>query len=158
MKRLSRRITSTRVTWSIGLLFGVVSLLVASCAGTPKVSQWTASNNLTYDQVYAAALRAGTENGFTVVNADKTAGVISMRKQEYGGKTPAERRMSVYLKQVEGRVVVSSKIVGSDFGIIEGALGGAVHKGLTRNFYVYLFRELNITDPSDRNVVIEDPK
>ena len=113
---------------------------------------------MTYDQVYTAALRAGTENGFTIVSADKTAGVISMRKEEYGGKKQVERRMSVYLKQMEGRVVVSSKIVGSDFGIIEGALGGPVHKELTHNFYVYLFRELNITDPSARNVVIEDAK
>lgn len=146
------------MTWSTVWLLGIISLLIAGCAGTPKVARWTASNNLTYDQVYAAALRAGTETGFTIVNADKASGVISMIKEEYAGDKQAERRMSVYLKQIGGKVVVSSKIVGSDFGIIEGALGGAVHKELTHNFYVYLFRELNITDPSLRNVVIEDAK
>ncbi len=52
--------------------------------------------------------------------------------------------------------MVSTKISGSDFGVIEGALGGAVHKELTNNFYVYLFRELGITDPVLRTVIIED--
>lgn len=144
--------------WMAVGLWLIISLSVFGCAGTPKISLWTAPNNITYDQIYNAALRAGTENGFTVVNADKTAGVISMRKEVYAGDRQAERRMSVLLKQTEGKVVISTKITSSSAGIIEGTLGGAVHKEMTHNFYVYLFRDLNITDPSLRNIEIEDEK
>ena len=138
------------------IVIGVISLLFSGCAGTPKISKWTSPNNLTMKKVFNAALIAATENGFTVVNKDRTSGVISLKKQEYGGDKMVERRMSVRLKQVGDKIVVSTKVVGSDFGIIEGALGGLVNKELTNNFYVYLFRELNIDDPTLRNIVIED--
>ncbi len=66
--------------------------------------------------------------------------------------------MSIRLKQVGDKIVVSTKVSGSDFGIIEGTLGGLVHKELTNNFYAYLFRELNIEDPVLRNIVIDDAR
>ena len=140
------------------IVIGVVSLFTFGCAGTPKISKWTAPNNLTIEKVFNAALIAGTENGFTVVNKDRTSGVISLKKQEYGGDKMVERRMSIRLKQVGDKIVVSTKVSGSDFGIIEGTLGGLVHKELTNNFYAYLFRELNIEDPVLRNIVIDDAR
>ena len=69
-----------------------------------------------------------------------------------------ERYLSVRFNQIAGKTVISTKVQGSDFGIIEGAMGGVVHGEITHNFYVYLFRELNINDPSAHNVVIEDEK
>ncbi len=137
----------------LGTGFGVISLLISGCAGTPKKSKWASPKNVTIEKVFNAALIAATENKFTIANKDRSAGVISLRKEEYGG---TERRMSVKLEQVGNKVIVSSKVSGSDVGIVEGTLGGAVNQELTNNFYFYLFRELNITDPSLQNVVIED--
>jgi hypothetical protein len=137
---------------------GVLGLLVSGCAGTPKVSQWTAPADLSLERVFDAALRAGADNNFTAVNSDRTAGLITMQKQDYAGNKMAERRMSVRLRRVDDKVVVATKVSGSDFGVIEGALGGAVHKEITNNFYVYLFRELDITSPALRRVVIEDER
>jgi len=153
---------TTQVEWRRSLLLlgivGVISLLTYGCAGTPKVSNWTSPQNFTTDDVFNAALVAATENKFTVVSQDKSAGIMSLKKQEYGGDKMAERVMSVRVKQDGENVVVSTKVSGSDFGIIEGSLGGLVHKELTNNFYVYLFRELGIDDPAQRNVVIESAK
>ena len=141
---------------SIKFYAAITVLLLSACAGTPKVSTWSSPNTFTLDQVYNAALVAGTDNGFTVYNQDRASGLISLKKEEYGGDKMVDRRMSVKIKPSGGNVIVSTKVSGSDFGIIEGALGGAVHKELTNNFYVYLFRELGITDPKLQNVIIED--
>lgn len=133
-----------------------VLLLLSACAGTPKISTWSPPNTVTLERVYNAALIAGTDNGFTVYNQDRPSGLISLKKEEYGGDKMVDRRMSVKIKTVDDKVMVSTKMSGSDFGVIEGALGGAVHKELTNNFYVYLFRELGITDPNLTKVIIED--
>ncbi len=131
-------------------------LLLSACAGTPQISTWSSPNTVTLEQVYNAAMIAGTDNGFTVYNQDRSSGLISLKKEEYGGDKMVDRRMSVKITPVGDKIKVSTKVSGSDFGVIEGALGGAVHKELTSNFYVYLFRELGITDPKLRSVIIED--
>lgn len=150
MKNLIRRLSMV-----LGILF-----LVSGCAGTPKVSQWTTppERKLTVGNVFDAALIAGTENKFTVINSDRQAGVISMKQETYGGDHKNnERRMSVRMKEIaKDAVEVKTKVSGSDFGIIEGALGGLVHKEITNKFYVYLFRELNITDPNQKQIIIVD--
>jgi hypothetical protein len=131
-------------------------LLLSACAAPPKTSTWSSPNTVTQEQVFNAAMIAGTDNGFTIYNQDRSAGLISLKKEEYGGKKMVDRRMSVKIKPVGDKTMVSTKISGSDFGIIEGALGGAVHKELTKNFYIYLFRELKITDPTLKSITFED--
>lgn len=137
-----------------------VFLVLGGCAGTPKVSQWISppERHLTVSNVFDAAIIAGTENKFTVINSDRHSGVISMKQEVYGGEQKNnERRMSIRMKELtKNTVEVRTKVSGSDFGIVEGALGGLVHKELTSNFYVYLFRELNITDPNQKQVIIVD--
>lgn len=80
------RLERTRIC----VVHGIVFSLVYGCAGTPKVSQWSAPSDLTFERVFNAALRAGTDNKFTIVSSDKAAGVISMKKQEYGGDKMVE--------------------------------------------------------------------
>ncbi len=140
----------------LAVIVGLLCSLIAGCAGTPKMSRWSPPTKLSYERVYNAALAAATANQFTVVTQDRASGIISLRKEMYAGDKMAERRMSVRVKQVADKIEVSTNVSGSDFGVIEGTLGGAVHKEITNNFYHYLFRELDITDPSARNVVIED--
>lgn len=136
----------------------ILSLLVSGCAGMPKVSRWVSPSDLAVERVFDAALKAGADNQFTIESSDRTAGLITMTKQAYAGDKMAERRMSVRLRRLGEKIEVETKVSGSDFGIIEGTLGGAVNKELTNNFYVYLFRELNITDPSLRIVDIVDER
>lgn len=143
-----------RVGYAIAL--GMLCLGIVGCAGTVKVSRWAAPPSASYDSVYNAALAAATANQFTVVSQDRAAGVMSLRKEEYAGDKMAERRMSVRIKQAGDKVEVSTTTSGSDFGVIEGSLGGLVNEGLTNKFYVNLFRELDITDPAARNVVVSD--
>jgi hypothetical protein len=138
------------------LLVSVFVLSLLGCAGTPKVSQWNAPRGLSDDQIFNAALRATADNGFTVVSSDRSAGLISAKKQTYAGDKMAERRMNIEVRDVGGTPSVTTNVLGSDFGIIEGTLGGAVHEEITHNFYVYLFRELGISNPSEQQVSIED--
>jgi len=138
------------------ILIGVVSFFVSGCIGTPKVSQWITPKNFTIDQVFDAALTAATENNFTIVSSDRTSGVISIKRHYSGEGGGYDRRMGVRIKQKGDKIVVSTKISSSDFSLGEGCLGGMIHEDLTRNFYFYLFRELNISKASSRNVVIED--
>jgi hypothetical protein len=132
----------------------MVSMFFA-CAGT-KVAQWTSPRDLTYEQVFNASLRATVENKFTIIHSDRAAGLFSSKRQEYRGGSMIERYMSVQLKQVGDKILVSTKTYGSDFGTIPG--GGAANKEVTKNFFLCLFGQLNITDSSLRNVVIEDDK
>ncbi len=138
------------------LLVGILMLSLPGCSGTQKASSWSASKGLSSEQVFNAAVRATADNGFTIVSSDRSAGVISAKKQAYSGDKMTERRLSVQLTKVTDRVVVTTRVLGSDFGVIEGALGGAVNAEITRNFYVYLFRQLSINDPSQRQVNIGD--
>lgn len=144
--------------WLGAVLAICIVAMVSGCAGIPKVSQWTSPKDMTYEQVFNAALKATADNKFTLVYSDKAAGVISSKKQEYSGNKMTERNMNVQLKQAGDNILVSTKTSGSDFGLIEGALGGAVNKEITNNFFVYLFRQLNIRDPSLRKVVIADER
>lgn len=135
-------------------------LLMGGCVGTPKVSQWISppEKHLTVGNAFDAAFIAGTENKFTVINSDRQAGVISMKQETYGGDHKNnERRMSVRMKKLQKNTIeVRTKVSGSDFGIIEWMLGGLVHEEITNKFYAYLFKELNIADPEQMQVVITD--
>ena len=136
----------------VGLLIIMeISFLSSGCSVTPKISRWTAPENVTLDQMFNAALRAGTENGFTIVNSDRTAKVISMRKQ-YG---ESEFYFSVRFNQIAGKTVISTKAQDSD---IFGVLGKRERWRITHNFYAYLFRELKINQLVDNVVIIEDEK
>ncbi len=156
--KMFKRLRKTHKLVGLLIIMALISFGSIGCWGTPKISRWTAPENVTLDQVFNAALRAGTENGFTIVNSDRTAGVISMKKQAYSGDKMTERYLSVRLNQIARKTVISTKVLGSDFGIIEGAMGGAVHGEITHNFYVYLFRELNINQLVDNVIIIEDEK
>ena len=66
-----------------------------------------------------------------------------------------EWRMSVILKQAGDNIVVSTKASSTAFGLLEALAGSIDHEIYTRNFYKYLFRELNVNE-LPRNVVIEN--
>lgn len=131
-------------------------LLLSACAGTPKKSIWYSPTTFTVEQVYKAALTAGTDNGFSVENENRAAGLISLKKEVHDGGETVVRSMSVKITQFGNKIKVLTKVSGGNAGIVEGTLGGTVHKGITRDFYECLFRKLEITDPKHQNVIIED--
>jgi hypothetical protein len=81
-------------------------------------------NTGTLEQVYNAAMIAGTDNGFTVYNQDRSSGLISLKKEAYAGDKMVDRRMSVKVKPVGENLMVSTKISGSDFGVIRELWAG----------------------------------
>ena len=133
-------------------------LLLSACVGTPKKSVWYSPTALPLEQVYKAAITAGADNGFSVDNQNRAAGLISLKKEALDGDETVIRSMSVKITQFGNKIMVSTKVSGSNAGIVEGALGGSAHKEMTRNFYDCLFRELGITDPKFQDVIIEDAR
>jgi len=146
-----KKLRETHKLVGLLIILELISFLSSGCSVTPKISRWTAPENVTLDQVFNAALRAGTENGFTIVNSDRTAKVISMRKL-YG---ETEHYFSVRFNQIAGKTVISTKVQDSD---IFGVLGKRERWRITHNFYAFLFRELNINQLVDNVVIIEDEK
>ena len=133
-------------------------LLLSACVGTPKKSVWYSPTALPLEQVYKAAITAGADNGFSVDNQNRAAGLISLKKEVQDGDETVIRSMSVKITQFGNKIMVSTKVSGSNAGIVEGSLGGSAHKEMTRNFYDCLFRELGITDPKSQDVIIEDAR
>ena len=131
-------------------------LLLSACAGTPKTSIWYTPITFTLEQVYKAAIIAGADSGFTVYNQNREAGLISLKKEAHDGDETVVRSMSVKITPFGNRIKVSTKLSGSNSGIVEGTLGGYVHKEMTRTFYDCLYRELGITEPNSQNVIIVD--
>lgn len=131
-------------------------LLLSACAGTPKKSKWYSPTTFTVEQVYKAAITAGADSGFTVDNQNRAAGLISLKRETQDGDQKVVRSMGVKITQFGNKVMVSTKVSGSSSGVVEGAMGGAVHKEMTRTFYDCLFRELGIAESKHQNVIIED--
>jgi hypothetical protein len=140
----------------INCVTAAMILLLSGCAGTPKKSAWLSPSTITLEQVYKAAIKAAAESEITVHNQDMAAGLISLKKEAHDGDETVVRSMSVKITQFGNKIKVSTKVSGSNAGIIEGTLGGTVHKEITRTFYTCLFRELGITDPNLQKVIIED--
>jgi hypothetical protein len=124
----------------------MVPVMFVACQMVPRVSQWAAPEPLTVEQVFQAALRAGAQNGFSITSQDRQSGIVTMERQV------ADKRifMALTLRKPAERVQVYTTIR-SDKIVIAG-----LYEEITRNFYVYLFRELQITDPAQRNVDIKE--
>ena len=133
-------------------------LLLSACAGTPQKSAWYSPTTSTVEQVYKAALMAGADNGFTVDNQNRAAGLISLKKEEQDGAVTVVHSMSVKITQFGNKIMVSTNVSGNDTGIVEGTLGKFEHRKMTRTFYDHLFRELGIADPNLQNILIEDAR
>ena len=133
-------------------------LLLSACAGTPKKSVWYSPTTSTLEQVYKAAMTAGTDIGFTIYAQNRAAGLITLKKEVHDGDETVVRSMSVKVTQFGNRIMVSTNVSGGNAGIVEGTMGGSLHKEMTRTFYDYLFRELGITESKFQNVIIEDAR
>jgi len=107
--------------------------------------------------LFDAALNAAAEIDFSVISSERTAGVISLRQEKTAGKKKYEKRINVKIKKESDTVIVTTKASSGDVSFFKAAIiGNKALEELTRNFYSYLFKELKITDPSQREVSFED--
>jgi hypothetical protein len=120
-------------------------LLFLGCAVTPRVSTWDSPKRFTAKDVFSAALQAGSQEGMQLSASDRESGTMSFRRTIGKG----EMILSVTVKDVGGRVQVSTTAAyGGDLAI------RGLHEECINNFHTYLFRNLGITDASERNVDI----
>jgi hypothetical protein len=125
----------------------VATVLLCSCAVTPRVSSWNSPKGFTKSQVFNAAIQAGGQNGMKATASDRESGTMSFSKHIGKG----DMILSVQVAEAAG--IVNVQTTGNFAGDI--AIRG-LHEEVIRNFHVFLFRNLNIEDPSARNVRIED--
>lgn len=149
-----------------GLMF-VVTILVAavflsSCAigpSGPRGSAWDSPPKIfTTNQVFKAALQAGGQNGMSTTSSDRESGTISFSRVFPGGGTISARTMymRVLIMDLNGIVRVTTNAASdkvSTGGPIPISMGGLMDEAIN-NFHVYLFQNLNITNPAERKVRI----
>jgi hypothetical protein len=134
---------------SLGFVVFLMVLVVSGCAVTPRVSNWKSPKNFTQKQVFNAALQAGSDQGMQLSASDRESGTISFRKKSGKG----EMILNVTVKTGNGSVQVNTIATYSGGIAISG-----LHEEYIRNFHIFLFRRLGITDPSKTNVIIEEMK
>ena len=127
----------------------LVTVLISACAITPRVSSWDSPKGPTKTQVFNAALQAGGQNGMKTTASDRESGTISFSKIIGKG----DMILSVQIVDAQG--IINVRTTGNFAGDI--AIAG-LHEEVIRNFHVFLFRNLNILDPSARKVRIEKMK
>lgn len=127
----------------------LVTLLLCACAITPRVSSWDSPKGFTKSQVFNAAIQAGGQNGMKTTSSDRESGTMSFSKTIGDG----DMILSVQIAEKDG--VINVRTTGNFAG---GVAIAGLHEEVIRNFHVFLFRNLNIEDPSARNVRIEEMK
>lgn len=133
---------------SVGVILATAILLCA-CAITPRVSSWNSPKEVTKAQVFNAALVAGGQNGMATSASDRESGTMTFSKQIGRGTFI----LSVSIVEADGLIKVTT--TGNYVGDI--AIKG-LHEEVIRNFHVFLFRNLNVSNPSEMNVRIEQGK
>ena len=124
----------------------LVIFLLSACAVTPRVSTWNSPERFTKAEVFNAALQAGTQCGMSVTSSDRESGTMSFTERVGDGQ------MNVSVHVTERESVIQVNTTASMGG---GLAIAGLHEECIQNFHVMLFRNLNISDPSERNINIE---
>lgn len=124
----------------------LAAVVLSACAVMPRVSSWDGPPRFTKAEVFNAGLQAGSQSGMQTTASDRESGTMSFTKQI--GKGQMILSASVTTK---GNIVQVRTTASYGGGL---ALAG-LHEEIIHNFYVFLFRNLNITDPSEEKVNIE---
>lgn len=125
----------------------LLTLLLAACAITPRTSTWESPKRFTKEVVYKAALQAGTQNGWQATSSDREAGTMSfMRRFD-----KAQMVLNASILDQDGMIVVRTTANYHGGLAIKGH-----HEEFIKNFHVLLFRNLNVSEASERNIIIEE--
>lgn len=123
-------------------------IILSGCQVAPRVSMWNAPNRFTAQQVFTAAVQAGQSAGMQLSASDRESGTVSFRKMS----GDVEVILNVTIKQVSDRVHVSTT------ASLGGVAIGPLAEEYIKNFHVFLFRALGITDAAERNIDIQQMK
>jgi hypothetical protein len=126
-----------------------LTIILTACSVTPRTSNWDSPQRFTKHQVYNAALQAGGMQGMQTTASDRQSGTMSFTRLA-GKKTVV---LSANITDNSGIIHVSTVVsVGGGLAI------RGLHEEYIKNFHVFLFRNLNITDVAERNLVLEQLK
>lgn len=123
----------------------IALFILSACAVTPRVSLWETPKRYSKSQVYNAALQAGGQTGMKTTASDRESGTMSFSKHIGKG----DMILSVQIVDKKGDIQV--RTTGNYAGGI--ALAG-IHEEVINNFHVMLFRNLDISENSEKNVSI----
>ena len=129
------------------VIVAFLAFLMTACAVTPRTSTWESPKRFTKEVVYKAALQAGTENGWEGTGSDREAGTMSFM-QRFGKE---QMVLNASILDQGGKIVVRTTANWGGGLAITGH-----HEEFIRNFHVQLFRKLNVSDPSERNIDIQE--
>jgi hypothetical protein len=143
---------TTRSLFSLLVSLFVMSFVDTALAANSLAAQWTAPDSLTYEQVFNAALAAGTADNYTLVSNDRAAGIISFKQERSAGRKNYESRLNIQIKQDGGKVVVTTRTANVGGSLLHMAFSEKILEERIHNFHVYLFQELKITDAAQREI------
>lgn len=129
------------------VIVAFLAMLLTACAVTPRTSTWESPKRFTKEVVYKAALQAGTENGWEGTGSDREAGTMSFM-QRFGKE---QMVLNASILDQSGKIVVRTTANWGGGLAIKGH-----HEEFINNFHVQLFRKLNVSDPSERNIDIQE--
>lgn len=129
------------------VIVAFLAILLTACAVTPRTSTWESPKQFTKEVVYKAALQAGTENGWEATGSDREAGTMSFM-QRFGKE---QMVLNASILDQGGRIVVRTT---ANWGGGLAMMGH--HEEFINNFHVQLFRKQNVSDPSERNIDIQE--
>ena len=123
----------------------VAFLALTGCEVAPRTSFWHAPGRYSRDAVVSAAVQAGAQEAMQLSFVDRKSGTMSFETRSGDGQMV----LSVNVAGTNGHVTVqATSALGGDIGI------AGLDNEFINNFYVYLFRDLNITRRSEKEVEI----
>ena len=118
---------------------------LTGCEVAPRTSFWHAPQRYSRDAVVRAAVQAGAQEAMQLAFVDRKSGTMSFETRSGNGQMV----LSVNVAGTNGHVTVqATAALGGDIGI------AGLDKEFIDNFYVLLFRDLDITSPNERRVGI----
>jgi hypothetical protein len=130
----------------VAVLVILVMALLPACAVTPRVSTWDSPPRFKKVEVFNAALQAGTQNGMQPTSSDREAGTMSFTKRV------GDASMNFTVNVTEQGNIVQVRSMANYVG---GVAVVGEHEKFLKNFHAALFRNLNISDPSERKINVE---
>ncbi len=136
------------------VIAGVLVAAISNGCGamTPRVSTWDSPKGFTKDQVFTAALQSGGQNSLKTSSSDRESGTMSFSKTVGAG----EVTLGAQVREAEHVVTVQTTTHYETSDLLALGMATNLNNEVTNNFYVFLFRNLKITDPSAKNIKVEE--
>jgi len=133
-----------------GIIF-LISVFISACAPASRVSSWDSPKGLTKTEVFNAAIQAGGQSGMDIKTSDQKKGAITFHMPV--GKGGMTQNVQVRDGQGVVNVQTTNDFYSSHYG--DTPFGGSLHEHVISRFHMFLFKNLNILDPSAKKYRVE---